>query len=244
MHPFPPVGFKDRIVCKTFDRWGGVSKAPYDELNVGLHVGDDPEAVRKNRRIVASGMGALSLVSSFQVHGENIELINDPMDGLAGSDILNGVDGLMTNRSGVGLMIQHADCQAIVFFDPVTGAAANIHCGWRGSVLNMPGKAVNAMARSFGSNPGDMLAWISPSLGPCCAEFKGWRELLPASFLRFKVSSDRFDFWAATKAQLSDAGVKSEHIYVSGDCTFCNENYYSYRRDGTTGRCATVVMLL
>lgn len=240
---FPPVALKDHIVCKTFDRWGGVSKGPFHELNVGFHVGDDPAAARENRRIISHEIGAQRLVSSVQAHGDKIELITDTIGGEEG-DTLNGADGLLTDRPGLALMIQHADCQAVVLFDPIKGAIANVHCGWRGSVLNIVSRAVKAMAGRFGSNPKDLLAWVSPSLGPCCAEFKGWEGLLPASFIRFKTPLDHFDFWAVTRAQLSDAGVRAENIYISGDCTFCNKNYYSYRRDGMTGRCATVVMLI
>ncbi|MGB9712850.1 MAG: peptidoglycan editing factor PgeF [Dissulfurimicrobium sp.] len=239
-----PGKFQDRLVAVTFNRWGGVSSAPYHELNVGFRVGDDPQAVTENRGKIAGAIGCLSLVSSVQVHGDRIDLITDHMGGSISRDAIKGADGLLTKKRGVALMIQHADCQSVVLFDPVRGAIGNIHCGWRGSVLNIIGKAVAAMARHFGSRPGDIWAGISPSIGPCCAEFKGWRGVLPDEFLSFKTVGDRFDFWAITKAQLMAAGVHAEKIFMSKICNFCKNDYYSYRREKKTGRCATVAVLV
>ncbi|MGQ9745202.1 MAG: peptidoglycan editing factor PgeF [Dissulfurimicrobium sp.] len=239
-----PDKFQERLVAVTFNRWGGVSGAPYHELNVGFRVGDDPHAVVENRQKIAGITGCLSLISSVQTHGDRIYLVNGPLDEWIDKDTIKGADGPLTNKRGLALMIQHADCQAVVFFDPVRSAIANIHCGWRGSVLNIMGKTIAAMARHFGSRPKDIWVGISPSLGPCCAEFKGWRGILPDGFLSFKTVDDHFDFWAVTKAQLMASGVLAEKIFISRDCTFCRNDYYSYRREQKTGRCATVAMLV
>lgn len=239
-----PDKFQEHLVAVTFTRWGGVSSAPYHELNVGFSVGDDPDAVVENRQKIVGITGCLSLISSAQAHGDRIDLINSSLDGRIDEDVIKGADGLLTNKRGIALMIQHADCQAVVFFDPVRSVIANIHCGWRGSVLNIPAKAVAAMAGHFGSRPRDIWVAVSPSLGPCCAEFKGWNGVLPNEFLSFKTADDHFDFWSITKAQLMASGIFAEKIFLSRCCTFCKNDYYSYRRERKTGRCATVVMLV
>jgi YfiH family protein len=145
-------------------------------------------------------------------------------------------------------MIQQADCQAVTLFDPVNSAIAAIHCGWKGSVTQILPQTVLAMHRRFSSLPGNLHATISPSLGPCCAEFKNHATELPASFLAFQVKENYFDFWKISEMQLIDAGLQQKNIIISGKCTSCSQNFFSYRRacregNGQTGRCATVIVL-
>ncbi|NDY43538.1 peptidoglycan editing factor PgeF [Dissulfurirhabdus thermomarina] len=223
---------------RHFTRWGGVSRPPFEGLNLGAGVGDDPAAVAENRRRVAAAVGARRLVSARQVHGVELAVVGD--DTAAEVD---GVDGLLTDAAGVALMIRHADCQALVLFDPVRRAVANVHCGWRGSAAGLPGRAVAAMNAAFGSRPGDLLAAVGPALGPCCAEFRDWERLLPPGLHRFRVGARHVDFRAATRWQLEAAGVRPERITVCETCTACSRDFFSYRREGRTGRAATVVML-
>ena len=145
-------------------------------------------------------------------------------------------------------MIQQADCQAVLLFDPVRNVAAAVHCGWRGSVANILEKVVYRMISGFGVSPEELLVAISPSLGPCCAEFVNYKKELPVAFRSFKVQEDYFDFWRISKHQLVSAGVIEENITVTGSCTCCSKDYFSYRRssrisDGVTGRnCSVIVM--
>jgi len=217
-----------------------VSAAPYDELNCGFGVGDAPGAVKENRGRLRLYMGAECLVSSRQVHGSRVVTVTEPLE----EDALDGVDGLLTDRPGLGLLIQHADCQAVCLYDPVRRAIANLHCGWRGSVAGILGKAVMEMQSAYGTRPEDLWAAIGPSLGPCCGEFRDWRRFLPRNFGLFRTGRDRFDFWALTRWQLVRAGIPRGQIEVSGICTVCSREYFSYRREGNTGRCATVIVLV
>jgi YfiH family protein len=147
----------------------------------------------------------------------------------------------MTNMPGIGLMIQQADCQAIMLYDLEHEAVANIHSGWRGNVANIIAKTVSAMTKAYGTRPAAVHAAISPSLGPCCGEFVNYRSELPPAFHAYQTQPNHFDFWAISRDQLRDTGVRLEQIEVAGRCTVCNENYFSYRREGVTGRFASVI---
>jgi hypothetical protein len=226
------------VSSATFSRHGGASEQPYHSRNVGLHVGDDEALVLQNRAIIKEELGLARLVSAKQVHGDSI--LN--VDWLPDADVEHaGHDALMTNIPEIGLMIQQADCQAVMLYDPEHGAVANIHSGWRGSVANIIAKTVAAMIFAYGTRPAALLAAISPSLGPCCGEFVQYRTELPLSFHAYQVQPNHFDFWAISRDQLRAAGVRIEHIEIAGRCTVCNENYFSYRRDRVTGRFASVI---
>lgn len=228
-----------------FDRHGGEGKAPYGSRNISFGVGDDEAIVRKNRKLVQQSLGLDRLVSARQIHGDGIYCHTS---GPEKNKEIDGVDALMTIEAGVGLMIQQADCQAILLYDPIRRAVAAIHCGWRGSVAGIIGKTIARMQENFSTNPGDLEAMVSPSLGPCCAEFINYKEELPEEFLRFRVGDNHFDFWKITRWQLRNCGLRDEAITVAGICTACSPDYFSYRRacrtsNGRTGRNCSVIAL-
>lgn len=226
------------LSAATFSRHGGLSGVPYHSRNVGLHAGDDEAVVLRNRALIREELGLARLVSAGQVHGDSI--LN--VDWLPETDEEHaGHDALMTNIPELGLMIQQADCQAVMLYDPEHGAVANIHSGWRGSVANIIAKTVAAMAKAYGTRPAALHAAISPSLGPCCGEFINYRTELPLAFHAYQTQPNHFDFWAISRDQLRNAGVRVEQIEIAGRCTVCNENYFSYRREGVTGRFASVI---
>lgn len=151
-------------------------------------------------------------------------------------------DALVTTLRGVGLLIKVADCQSIFLVDPARKAIANVHSGWRGSVCGIAGKTVRFMRDRFGSRPRDILATVGPSLGPCCGEFRNYRDELPESFHSFQVRPEYFDFWAITRRQLLDAGLRDEHVEAAGICTVCGTGeFFSYRGERDTGRLAAVI---
>lgn len=153
-------------------------------------------------------------------------------------------DALVTDIAGLHLVIQVADCQPLLLYDPVQNVIANVHSGWRGSVLNIIGSVVEIMAQRFGCQAQNMIAGVGPSLGPCCAEFVNFRKELPESFWKFQTGHNRFDFWEISKNQLIEAGVFETNISLSRICTPCNTNlFYSYRREKVTGRFAAVIGL-
>ncbi len=224
----------------VFGRLGGVSPKPFDSLNLGFGVGDKKINVMENRARVKKSLGVQSLLSARQVHGNRVFVLQHSI----ASDLeVDSYDALVTSVPGVGLMIKQADCQAIFLFDPVRLAIGIVHSGWRGSVANIIGETVKTMREVFGTNPDDLLAAISPSLGPCCAEFVNFALELPEYMHVHQVKPTFFDFRAISIDQLQAAGVDKEKISVSGVCTVCNQDYFSYRREKATGRFASVIGL-
>jgi YfiH family protein len=227
----------------VFTRLGGVSSAPFASLNVSYDTQDDAGDVRENLRRVREATGSASLVYARQVHGGSLLALHErpPLD----PEIpypLEGVDGFVSSVPGLTMMVKVADCQGVLLFDPRRRVAAAVHAGWRGSVQNIVGKAVQLMAAEFQCRPADLIAGISPSLGPCCGEFRNWPHELPAHFLPYQVRSSYFDFWAITRAQLVQAGVPGENIEIAGLCTRCHPDvFYSYRGERRTGRFAVTI---
>lgn len=229
------------VTHAVFTRRGGVSPVPFDSLNVSYHTGDDAALIRKNRKTITAIIGATHLVSAHQVHKNGVKIIGHFPES---DDEPQGFDALLTHFMDVALMIKQADCQAIILYDPRRKAIGNVHCGWRGNVLDIIGHTVQAMAEAFGSRPQDILACISPSLGPCCAEFKNFQQEFPPSLWRYKVMPDHFDLWAISRDQLLSAGILPEHIEMAGICTKCHhDEFFSYRGEKITGRSGTVVAL-
>jgi YfiH family protein len=238
MSRFPSLN-AGALVHGVFGRRGGVSRPPYDSLNVSFGVGDDPDLVRANRALLKQALTITTLVSARQVHGDRVLVV----DAGPAEDIeADGYDALIT-KGRAGLMIQQADCQAVIIHDPATPALGLAHAGWRGSVADIVGITVRAMTAAFGSTPAQLLAAISPALGPCCAEFVNYRQELPSWMHEFQVRPNYFDFPAITVQQLLAAGLRRENISKAGVCTRCNSAYYSYRRSRITGRFATVAAL-
>jgi YfiH family protein len=228
-----------------FDRHGGISGEPYASLNSSYTVGDASSAVAVNRRRIKEIMGVDLLVSARQVHGDRIyRLDSRPEEDLE----VDGYDALVTDLPEVGIMVQHADCQAVLLFDPRRRVVGAVHCGWRGSVLDILGKTVQVFTSLYHSRPENLLAAISPSLGPCCSEFVNHQRELPSSFLRFQTAENHFDFWSISQAQLIAAGLMPASISVAEICTSCSSDYFSYRRarrhgNGVTGRNSSVICI-
>jgi len=161
---------------------------------------------------------------------------------------VEGYDALISNQPGTALMIQQADCQAVLLFDPVKNVIGAVHSGWRGTVANIIGETIMQMGRHYGTDPKNLQAGISPSLGPCCAEFVNYRKELPEAFQRYQVKNNHFDFWQISVRQLSEAGLRSVAIRKPDVCTSCSEDYFSYRRavregDPVCGRHGSVICL-
>ncbi|OIP48198.1 MAG: peptidoglycan editing factor PgeF [Deltaproteobacteria bacterium CG_4_10_14_3_um_filter_60_8] len=223
-----------------FTRHGGVSRAPFTSLNVSLHVGDNPEKVRTNRAIIKNALGSNTLVSCHQVHGDAILQVKASQAADLEAD---GYDALITDTPGILLMIQQADCQAVLLYDPAGPAIGAAHVGWRGSVAGILPKTVVAMRAAFGTRPQDLIAVVSPSLGPCCAEFRHFEEELPSAFHAFQGRPGYFDFWAISRDQLQTSGLSPRNIALASLCTRCSPEFYSYRRNHHTGRFASVIGL-
>ncbi len=241
------------LVHGVFSRAGGVSAPPYKSLNLGLNCGDRADHVIENRNRM---LGALELsrgVFLNQVHGTGIHVLKQGMDakdqvwdtqtGFTPAPVT--ADGLVTDIPDLALVIQVADCQAVLLFDPEKQVIANVHSGWRGSVANILDRCVDTMVSEFDCRPASILAGISPSLGPCCAEFINFKDEIPRALWGYK-SLDRpyFNFWQISRDQLAQKGVQPKNINQMDICTACNtDQFFSYRKQNNTGRFAAAIAL-
>jgi YfiH family protein len=229
-----------QLVHGCFNRHGGISPLPYDSLNISFQVGDAPAHVRHNRGLVKKALGCQTLISARQVHGTEVAVV-----GATESDQeLEGYDALISDRPGVALLIQQADCQAVLLHDPFKKVIANIHCGWKGSVANIIAVTLQRLMETFHSDPAQIRAAISPALGPCCAEFMHYKKELPTIFHPFEVAANHFDFPAISAMQLREGGIHPDHIETAAICSRCNRDWFSFRRRRHTGRFCSAIGLL
>ena len=226
----------------VFTRRGGISERPYDTLNTSYDVGDQDDHVRENLSRIKHIVPSEDLRYMHQVHGRDILVLRRGNHRDLKSP--QKADALITNLPHLALMVKQADCQGVILFDPVKKVVSTVHCGWRGSTHNILGAVLKRMASEFGCNARDLVAAVGPSLGPCCAEFRTYKQIFPADFRRFMVSTNYFNLWELTQWQLIEGGLLKKNIETAGICTRCRTDlFFSYRAEGETGRFATVAMI-
>ncbi len=244
---FPHIVKFANVRHGIFTRDCGYSRNDFQSLNVSFAVGDDHRNVEKNRQIISECIGGKDLVFLKQMHAANVLIFSNndksnKINGASGSSLIG--DAMVTDIPNKYLVIQVADCQSVLMYDPVRRVVANVHSGWRGSINNVIGRTINAMNERFGCNSNNIIAGICPSLGPCCSQFVNYKNEIPGLFWQYKDMSDHFDFWAISQDQLCDAGVSIENIHISRICSRCNTDlFFSFRGEGTTGRFASVIGL-
>ena len=225
------------------DRWGGVSAAPYAELNLGGAVGDDPGAVRANRDLAAKSLGAdpARVVWMNQVHGADAVVVDEPW----GDRPVPEVDAIVTARRGLALAVLTADCVPVLLADPVVGVAAAAHAGRPGLVAGVVPAAVRAMTK-LGADPSRIVARTGPAVCGRCYEVPGAMRaevaaVEPAAHAETSWGTPAVDVAAGVHAQLDRLGVRARER--SPVCTLESADHFSYRRDRTTGRLAGYVWL-
>lgn len=240
---FPQLLAAKGVWHAIFLRLGGVSPDPFATLNVSAGNGDVLEHIKANRKRIGTVLPYGKLVTAHQTHGTKVLNISNVFNENEPASLKG--DAMISQGEALFLMIQVADCQAIFLMDPVGKVVANVHSGWRGSIANILGNTIATMVNKYGCKPEDILAGVGPSLGPCCAEFINFREEIPRKFWFYKDSRNHFDFWAISRDQLKNAGVKKKNIYMSQICTRCNPHlFFSYRLQQRTGRFAAVIGLI
>jgi YfiH family protein len=241
----------DWISHGIFTRLGGVSRKPFNSLNLSISVPDNEKAVMENRRrfYQVFNVDRTQAARVVQVHGARV----DRVDTTNRMKTLPGTDGIVTDTIDVPLVMAFADCVPVMLFDPVVRAVGMVHAGWRGTVAGVCQAAIKCMVESFGSRPGDIQAAIGPSIGPCCYEVGP--DLVDAVsdsdalngteglFQPGKTHRLHFDQWAANERALRQAGV--EKIERSDLCTACHvDEFYSHRAEnGKTGRFGALIMI-
>ncbi len=239
-------------------REGGVSKDIYESLNLSFTRGDDETAVLENYRRVAQALGTSidHIVTSDQTHTTNVRPVGkeDLGKGITCPRDYKDVDGMITDQPGVLLATFYADCVPLYFVDPVHKAIGLSHSGWRGTVGRMGQATVEAMERSFGSQPKDLLCAIGPSICQDCYEVS--RDVAEAFIFAFPTHEKeilqagalgkyQLDLWKANEIVLTEAGVLKEHIDLAGLCTCCNSSIlFSHRASkGKRGNLGAFLML-
>ncbi|MDF2257061.1 peptidoglycan editing factor PgeF [Streptomyces ferralitis] len=225
------------------DRWGGVSAAPYEELNLGGAVGDDPRAVRTNRELAAKALGLDpgDVVWMNQVHGNDVAVV----DTAWGDAPVPAVDAVVTARPGLALAVLTADCVPVLLADPVAGVVSAAHAGRPGLVAGVVPAAVEAMTR-LGARPERITAFTGPAVCGRCYEVpdemrEEVADVVPEARAETSWGTPSVDVTAGVHAQLARLGVsirEKSHI-----CTLESADHFSYRRDRTTGRLAGYVWL-
>ncbi|KDN80420.1 laccase [Streptomyces olindensis] len=226
------------------DRWGGVSAAPYEDLNLGGAVGDDPDAVRTNRELAAKSLGIEPdrVVWMNQVHGSDVSVVDGPWG--SSSDIPS-VDAIVTARRGLALAVLTADCVPVLLADPVAGIAAAAHAGRPGMIAGVVPAALRAMTE-LGAEPSRIVARTGPTVCGRCYEVPEVMRaevsaIEPAAYAETSWGTPAVDVSAGVHAQLERLGVRDRE--QSPVCTLESRDHFSYRRDRTTGRLAGYVWL-
>ncbi|WP_075661717.1 peptidoglycan editing factor PgeF [Streptomyces acidiscabies] len=225
------------------DRWGGVSAAPYEELNLGGVGGDDPAAVRTNRELAAKSLGLdpAEVVWMNQVHGAGVAVVMEAW----GDKPVPEVDALVTTRRGLALAVLTADCVPVLLADPVAGVVAAAHAGRPGMIAGVVLAAVRAMTE-LGAEPDRIVARTGPAVCGRCYEVPSDMRadvaaLEPAAYAETSWGTPAVDVAAGVHAQLERLGVRDRA--QSPVCTLESHDHFSYRRDGATGRLAGYVWL-
>jgi YfiH family protein len=239
-------------------RYGGASRAPYDTLNLALHVGDDPETVVANRARAAAAFGVAleDLVFARQVHGAGTRLVPPGDRGrgtLSEDDALPDTDILVTVTPGVTLAILVADCLPLALVDPEARVLAVIHAGWRGTAAGAVEGALRTM-QDRGAEVGRVHAYLGPAVHPAHYQVSDEVPLAlgqavhPTALDPAVARHDGPGHWlvdlvAANRQQLVAGGVRDEHI-VRCDATTADEAFFSDRAQRPCGRFALLARLL
>ncbi|MDR1084584.1 MAG: polyphenol oxidase family protein [Deltaproteobacteria bacterium] len=195
--------------------------------------------VLNSLKMAEEALGLGRSVFVMQTHSANIYVQEptDPYSPRSPEDLIYGYDALVT-KPGRTLLIKLADCQGILLFHPPSEVIALVHSGWRGSKQNILGQTAAFLKEKMDIKPEELLAAVSPSLGPCCAEFINYKTEMPEEFWPYlNPANNHFDFWSITQKQLTGAGLRPHNIELAKICTKCQPEFYSYRR-GESGRFA------
>ena len=237
---------------------GGVSNSIYGPMNLSFNRGDSRENVLENYKILcgAVGIDINKLVLTHQTHTANVRAVTEEDCGTGiFKEPFSDVDGLITDRPGVALVTQYADCTPLVFCDPVRHVAATSHAGWRGTVQEIGAATVKKMIDEFGCRAENIIAGIGPCIGKCCYEvddpvINGFKKLgyinIPDIAEEKSGGKYMLDLVTANKLILIHAGIDPNNIDASDICTCCNSReLHSHRASPLKrGNLAAIIALI
>jgi YfiH family protein len=233
------TSYENSLFFTVTSRYGGISETPYDSLNLALHVKDNPKNVLVNRTRVSQKHNFLveNLIYMEQTHSVNISIIKD-----CSVNRIENCDALITNVKNIPIMVMVADCIPILLYDPKKSVIAVVHAGRNGTFNEIAKKSVLKMVEVFGCETSDILVYLGASIHKCCYEV----GIEIARLVDDKYSEKRDEKWyldlhSMNVDQLDSVGIKN--IEISSICTCCDKDYFSYRREGITGRFAGIMKL-
>ncbi len=232
---------EDSLFFTVTSRYGGVSETPYDSLNLALHVSDNPKNVLANRTLVAQKHHFLieNLIYMDQTHSANIAIIKD-----CASNKIENCDALITNVKNIPLMVMVADCIPILLYDPVNQVIAVVHAGRNGTFNQIAKKTVLKMVDEFHCCASNVLVYLGTSIHKCCYEVgEEIVRIVPKKYCEKRDEKWYLDLQSMNVDQLLSLGVVRENIEIASVCTCCDKDYFSYRREGVTGRFAGIMKL-
>jgi polyphenol oxidase len=234
------------VLALSTTREGGRSQVPFDSFNLGCHVGDDESAVAANRAILASAVPEASAVSWLsQVHGTHVVEAQR-------RKVPPGADAQWSRTAGIACAVLTADCLPVLLCSTSGEVVAAAHAGWRGLLAGV----LEATVESMNSPPEQILAWMGPAIGPTAFEVgaevrdeflalaqPAKLEVISACFVPSGRPGRYFaDLYSLARARLENSGVT--HLFGGGACTHSDSRrFFSYRRDGQTGRMASLILL-
>ena len=242
--------FSRAVTQAVFTRRGGVSSAPWQSLNLGGSVGDDPAHVAENRMRVfqTTGREPASLHDVWLVHGTDIVYADAPRP--LDQPPLRA-DIIFTDNPAVTLFMRFGDCVPILFHDPLKNVVGLAHAGWMGTIRGVVKSAVEGMQSRYGCKPENIVAGIGPSIGidhyevgeDVISQFHEKYQQDADKILQTRDGSTYLDLWTANAIQLQNVGV--EQIQISGVCTACHlDDWFSHRAEkGKTGRFGALMAL-
>lgn len=236
-----------RVQACFTSRQGGVSDGVFAGLNLGAHVDDDPQRVAENRRQLRAQLQLTQEpIWLTQVHGTKVYPVREAAE--AQPAIPPQADAAVTRLSGVPLTVMTADCLPVLFCDRAGSVVATAHAGWRGLCEGVLEQTVAAM----GVPASEILAWLGPAIGPLA--FEVGDEVRSAFVAQDPTAAEAFvpgasrgkwlaDLYRLARQRLNGVGVTQ--IYGGQHCTFSDPSrFYSYRRDGQTGRMSGLIWLM
>jgi len=249
--------FNKSVLHFVTTRNGSIPPSVENYFTIGLNGVVDNQAVLDNRKIIAEQFlfSPDSFVFASQVHGSRVAIVKEEDRGKGSFDrasYLCDVDAMITDKKGICLITQAADCVPILFHDPKKNVIGAAHAGWKGTISKIPAEMIKTFISEFNSNPADIVVGIGPSIGSCCYEIGNEVvELVKEAFGSCDdliLENDKFtkpvlDLWETNKRTLVESGIKPENIEIAGLCTKCNSNFFFSARAGDKGRFGAAIML-
>lgn len=230
----------ENIVAFSTTRLGGFSTRPYDSLNLGMHVKDSPEHVKKNRDLLRTTMDLPREPAWLQQTHSTIAVEVNEQFSYCAADA-----GYSRDKNQIAVVMT-ADCLPLLVCNKLGTEVAAIHAGWRG----LADGVIEATIAKLASKPEDLLVWLGPAIGPLAFEvgLDVYEKFLQnpeakLAFQLFKTDKWLMDIYMLARQRLNKLGIKS--IYGGSYCTYTDEQrFFSYRRDGDTGRMASLIYIV